>query len=57
MNDFTKALIADLQEDFNLVSNSKTEEEALHELYKLIKATKLTQKLIIKYNQAIRNAK
>lgn len=57
MNDFTKALIADLEEDLNLVSNSKTEEEALHSLHQLIKASKLTQKLIIKCKQAIKNAK
>ena len=48
MNEFTKALIEDLKKDIEIVLNAETDEEALYELHNLVRATKLTQKLIIK---------
>lgn len=55
MDNLTKALIADLQKDLDLVLNSKTNQEALLELHNLSRAAKLTQKLIIKINKSINN--
>jgi len=51
----TKALIADLQKDLNLILNAETTEEVLLELHNLSRAAKLTQKLIIKINKSINN--
>ena len=55
MDDLTKALIADLQKDLNLILNAETTEEALLELHNLSRAAKLTQKLIIKINNQLIN--
>ena len=55
MDDLTKALIADLQKDLNLILNAETTEEVLLELHNLSRAAKLTQKLIIKINNQLIN--
>lgn len=55
MNEFTKALIEDLKKDIEIVLNAETDEEALYELHNLVRATKLTQRLIIKSRKIINN--
>lgn len=55
MNEFTKALVKDLKKDIEIVLNAETDEEALYELYNLVRATKLTQRLIIKSRKIINN--
>lgn len=55
MDNLTKALIADLQKDLDLVLNAETKQEALLELHNLSRAAKFTQKLIIKINKSINN--